>query len=97
MSKHSPDINKFLSGYNVPFAEVKAELLKQYSKWGIQNHTPEWWLVILGEEVGEANKAILENKLSKSDIGLYRDELIQVAAVALSAIECLDRLAENYD
>ena len=66
-------------------AEVKAERDKQDSKWGVQRHGPDGWLAILTEEVGEVAKSVLEGN------GLhYRKELIQVAAVAVAAIECFD-------
>jgi NTP pyrophosphatase (non-canonical NTP hydrolase) len=64
--------------------EIKQERQRQDGKWGVQNHAPVFWAVILGEEYGEVCKAI-------QDHTNYREELIQVAAVALAAIECLDR------
>ena len=67
-------------------SEVSQEQVNQFIKWGEQNHSTFKWMVILAEEFGEANKAILEN-----DFENYREELVQVAAVALSAIESLDR------
>jgi len=67
--------------------EILNELNRQLKKWGLQNHHPHKWLVILMEEVGESAEASLGH-LDWSD---YRKELIQVAAVALSAINCLDR------
>ncbi|KKL00871.1 hypothetical protein LCGC14_2628190, partial [marine sediment metagenome] len=39
---------------------VDQEHTNQYRLWGEQNHPPEWWSVILGEEKGEIDKAILE-------------------------------------
>ena len=80
-----------------PLLEVLAERKKQDEKWGIQNHMPEIWMLILGEEVGEAQRAVLEaicpngNKLDGEWLKEYRKELIQVAAVAIAAIESLDR------
>jgi len=75
--------------------EIKEERKRQDSKWGIQNHHPLEWLPILGEEVGEVNKAVLEtyffDGFNKNNYQDYRKELIQVAAVAVSMIECLDR------
>jgi NTP pyrophosphatase (non-canonical NTP hydrolase) len=65
---------------------IKQERVCQDAKWGKQNHPPVVWLTILMEEVGEAAKAILSH-----DEGNYRTELIQVAAVAVAAIESLDR------
>ena len=66
--------------------EIKSERQKQDSKWGEQNHATLKWNAILGEEVGEVAKSILEGDLKN-----YREELIQVAAVAVAAIESLDR------
>jgi len=49
--------------------------------------------MILGEEVGEANKAALEThfKYEGNNPDDYRKELIQIAAVAIAAVECYDR------
>ena len=69
------------------------ERLRQDEKFGQQNgHTRETWFTILGEEVGEVGKAILESQDHE-----IRDELVQVAAVAVSFIEKLDSgaLAES--
>lgn len=66
--------------------EIKAERQRQDAKWGEQNHSPTNWIPILGEEFGEACKAILEK-----DLNNYREELIQIAAVAVSMIESLER------
>lgn len=72
--------------------EVELERRKQDEKWGEQNHNPADWLMILGEEFGEASKAALEAKFAHNDGGRsYRKELIQVAAVAVAMIESLDR------
>lgn len=43
--------------------EVMLERFRQEKKWNTQCHTPDRWMVILMEEVGEANRAILENDL----------------------------------
>lgn len=61
---------------------IVVERRRQDEKWGEQNHTPDRWLVILGEEVGEACKVSLEGQREH-----YRHELIHVAAVAVAAIE----------
>lgn len=66
--------------------EVLQERSNQDRKWGEQNHSPRFWFTILGEEVGEVAHAILEY-----DKGNYRDECIQVAAVAVAMIESFDR------
>lgn len=77
------------------YREVFFERQRQHTKWGEQNHTPIEWIPILGEEVGEVNKACLEtyfkHKGADTDYSEYRKELIQVAAVAIQMVECLDR------
>jgi NTP pyrophosphatase (non-canonical NTP hydrolase) len=79
------------------FEEIKQERKKQDKKWGIQNHIPIEWCAILGEETGEVQKEALETHFNfkyyrkKRDYAKYRKELIQVAAVAIAMIECLDR------
>lgn len=78
-------------------AEIKAERLRQNEKWGEQNHHPVEWLAILSEETGEVAKEVVELTFSndesevKTRLQNYRMELIQVAAVAVQMIECLDR------
>lgn len=67
---------------------VKAVLMereRQIKLYGIQNHTPEFWLTILVEEVGEIAKAICEG--NKYDL---RREAIQVAAVAVAIAGALE-------
>jgi len=66
--------------------EVHGECNRQDTLWGEQNHAPEKWLAILLEEAGEAAKAFLDGERAN-----YREELVQVAAVAVTAIESLDR------
>lgn len=77
------------------YGEVKIERDRQNKTWGEQNHHPLEWLVILGEEVGEANKAALEAHFTAikmaGDWNDYRKELIQVAAVAIAMVECFDQ------
>lgn len=72
---------------NLVLLDIVKERKRQDAKWGSQRHLdPLLWNAILGEEVGEVSKAILEK-----DPGLY-DELIQVAAVATAWAEAiLDR------
>lgn len=88
--KVSPTIDKVIK-------DVLNERTRQNGLWGEQNHNPETWLMILGEEVGEANKAALETKFAEiykkvpADYTQFREELIQVAAVAIAMVECIDR------
>lgn len=96
--------NYMLKSTSAVLDEVFKERIEQEAKWGEQNHCPYVWLTILGEEVGEANKAVLEStlfaqgrkiRISKEKLienkGCYREELIQIAAVAVAMVECLDR------
>lgn len=71
--------------------EIAQERDRQDGKWGIQNHDRSLWMEILGEEYGETCKASLEHRFGKGSIKDYRTELIHTAAVAVAAIECLDR------
>jgi NTP pyrophosphatase (non-canonical NTP hydrolase) len=76
---------------------IMAERARQDAKFGEQNHNPFTYLAILGEEVGEANKAAIDacdlktGAFTTEILNNYRDELLQVAAVAMAAIEALDR------
>ena len=71
--------------------QVMHERNKQDAEWGEQNHDLSVWGDILGEEVGEVAKATLEARFRSGSVGDIRDELIQVAAVAVAMIECIDR------
>ena len=78
--------------------EVSMERARQDEKWGEQNHDDFTWLAILTEELGEVAEGALvqvyEGSGTPHDV---RAELIQVAAVAVSWIECLDRCTERVD
>lgn len=71
--------------------DVVEERNRQDTKWGEQNHHAIEWLSILGEEVGEAFKGANEAHWGGKSYENYRAEMIQVAAVAIAAVECLDR------
>jgi len=74
------------------YDEIKAERKYQDDIHGHdRNHAPIVWLPILGEEVGEVNRAVYEHHFEGSDLSSYREELIQVAAVAVAMIESYDR------
>lgn len=70
--------------------DIKKERARQDRQWGEQNHFPQKWLTILMEEVGEVASAILER-----DYDGYRNELVQVAAVAIAALEAIDRYEQS--
>ncbi len=76
------------------FREIITERQNQDEKWGIQEHNHLEWSAILGEEYGELCEALLIHHFGKSKSfysGRMRDELIQLAAVAVAWIECIDR------
>lgn len=70
-----------------------SERWRQRAKWGEQNHDDSTWALILGEEFGEVQQAILHDRFGGKSAGTVRAELVQVAAVALAWIECIDRRA----
>ena len=63
--------------------KIAAEDIRQRRKGGDQRHSTHKWNTILGEEVGELAKAILEE-----DLESMADEGIQVATLALK-IACM--------
>lgn len=77
--------------------DVLSERKRQEEMWGEQNHDPFLYLTILTEEVGEFAHDALETRFGKKDgyrAAKRRDmrtEAVQVAAVALAIVECLDR------
>lgn len=96
----------FPNSENTTFAlsEVLDERQRQNEKWGEQNHSPLEWIAILTEEVGEVAKEAHEfhfgvrgtTEMIEEKLKMYRKEMAQVAAVAIQAIECLDRQKGNY-
>ncbi|MFA4945888.1 MAG: hypothetical protein WC789_14470 [Lentisphaeria bacterium] len=107
--------------------DVLIERERQDAKWGVQRHAPAVWMLILGEEVGEAAEDPFDDvsvqavvspmadlvkacqrcrEILEAGYGRtldangstmiaparvrYRAELVQVAAVAVAAIESLD-------
>lgn len=73
--------------------DVLQERARQDAMWGNQNHDPLVYGAILTEEVGEFFQAALDTRFGGKNGGMnkMRLEAVQVAAVALAIIECLDR------
>lgn len=69
---------------------VHNAILHQYSKFGEQNHDAADWVVILGEEYGEVCRAVYEGNTDHAVL-----ELLQVAAVAMAAVEQVMREKER--
>lgn len=77
---------------------VDQERNRQEKKWGQQNHAPQYWVGILGEEYGEycqaVNETVFDNgatERKKGGMDNMIKELTHVAAVAVAAIESLLR------
>lgn len=62
--------------------KISHEREYQAVQWGDLRHIPEQWVTLLAEELGEVAKAIIE-----SDSNGYAAELVQLAAVAVAALE----------
>ncbi|MCK5601615.1 hypothetical protein KAR91_07100 [Candidatus Pacearchaeota archaeon] len=75
---------------------ILAERQHQDIKWGKPNHDPFIWQTILTEEVGEVAHEVLAGVGHTNNL---KDELIQVAAVAVAwlevIIECENRMETN--
>ena len=82
--------------------EVLDERKRQDGLWGEQNHGPFTWTAILIEEVGEFCKDALGLRFDKlpggepdpgriRHLAAMRKEAVQVAALALAIVECIDR------
>lgn len=75
-------------------AEIEFERDRQDQQWGDQSHHPDTtWLAILTEELGECAQAVLHDQFGGKAAGTLRDELVQVAAVAVAWIEAVDKRA----
>ncbi|WP_336069932.1 hypothetical protein [Mesoflavibacter sp. CH_XMU1404-2] len=85
--------------------ELHQERQRQDLKFGKQDHLPIEWIAIIGEEFGEASKEALEHHFEYANkdgfpptiqqqltrLEYLREELVQLAAVTVNAIESLDR------
>lgn len=76
-------------------ADIMAERARQDEAFGGANHEPVIWAAILTKQAGHVADAALELRYgvglgNADDRDYFRNELIQVAAVAIAAIEDLD-------
>jgi hypothetical protein len=74
--------------------DVLDERKRQDEQWGVQNHHPAYWLAILGKQVGQFGSAVLNREWwtdKESATKKMRDEAVQLTAVGLAIIECIDR------
>ena len=66
--------------------DILEERQEQDKKFGDQDHEPLMWLAIIGEEFGEASQEIIEDRPKE-----YREELVQLAAACVAALESFDK------
>jgi len=93
MSKNLTDKRTSPNGWTYEpliFDDVTIERDKQVKKWGLQTHSIPEWLMILGEEYGEACKVGNEIYFRDNSLDILRKELIQTIAVAVAIIEGID-------
>ena len=76
--------------------DILNERDRQEKIWGEQNHDPFIYSAILVEEVGEFCQAALHTRFGGTKGDGLREEAVQVAAVALAIVECLDREKWNW-
>lgn len=89
------DAERTLQAYD----SIVYERERQEAKWGQQNHHPVYWLGILTEELGEVARLAIEGdpfhyrgqRTHAESTAMLREELVQLAAVAVAAIEHIDR------
>lgn len=62
---------------------IASEDVAQREKWGSQSRSLAKWCLILGEEVGELNKAILEYLAGNETLTRIVREAVQVSTLAL--------------
>lgn len=73
------------------FKLIAKEQKRQTKLYGNQNHIQMIWLGILAEEFGEVAKEVYELHFNIGDKKHLKEELVQVAAVAKSMYESLER------
>lgn len=84
-----------------PIDEILDEMARQEQIWGKQHHTPEYWLAIVMEEIGEAAMAILaadhnaNSKTTSFHKDNTREELIQTAACIIHWIQDIDESCKS--
>lgn len=74
------------------FADIDTERDAQDTKWGNQFHSMPVWSAILTEECGEVAESALRVEFhgEEDHLAHLREELIQVAAVAVHMVEKID-------
>lgn len=74
------------------YAEIQDEVNRAKTLHENKDYTPVDWLAVLIEEIGEIGREVNDMKESGEPLNPnYRTELIQVAAVAVRAVQDYDR------
>jgi len=79
------------------YRDIERERQRQQAIWGDQRHSDYEWFTILGEEIGEAARAVMapnhnaNPKVTRLHEENLRVELVQSAAVIVAWLEDLDR------
>jgi len=76
------------------YSRLAKERLRQFKKWGTQNHSPVEWLSIIAEELGEAHEIVnktFEGGRQKLDRVHLEQELVETAACCVAALESFNR------
>jgi hypothetical protein len=79
---------------------ISDERERRDAKWGEQNHDDPDWALILGEEFGEVQKAVLESRMTYGGESMAADaeidkEITQLIAVGVAWIEARHRRRER--
>ena len=76
----------------IVYTDISAERDAQDARWGNQFHSMPVWSAILTEECGEVAEACLQVHFHGEEeyLAHLREELVQVAAVAVHMIEKID-------
>jgi NTP pyrophosphatase (non-canonical NTP hydrolase) len=72
------------------YREIRAERARQDANWGDQTHSLFVYMTVLAEECGEVARAVHDLRFAGGTRESVREELIQVAAVAVQIVERMD-------
>jgi NTP pyrophosphatase (non-canonical NTP hydrolase) len=72
--------------------DVLEERGRQTETWGVQSLSWPEWILILTEEVGGAAQAASVVHWNGAKLDHLREELVQVAAVAVQIVEAIDAM-----
>ncbi len=86
-------------------AEVAAERRNQDEQWGVSDHAPDLWALIVAKHAGRlAADALDFGDLDGGDgrdgeaylaLQQFRERCVKVAAICVAAVESIDRASAN--